>query len=82
MKIYVAWRTDVDPPKRIVGGNINKLIPKLRDCGPGAEFTVALLNVQPTLLDLCKVIESPENFGAEEVTEYAVNDQKQLRKVK
>lgn len=95
MKIYVAFRTDEDPPSRMAEGSFNKLRGRMKGTHDasgkqlkkpidmvGAEFTVAEYNFKPNLTNVCQAIADVADLGAESATSYRVNEQNQLRIVK
>jgi len=82
MKVYVAFRTDVEPTTRIANPSFTKLKGLLKDHDPGAEFTVVLFNFKPNVENLCLAIVDITDIPAESATEYRINPQGQLRVVK
>ena len=80
MKIYVAFRTDVDPPTRTAEGSFNKLKRRLVDT-IGAEYTVATFDIKPDLVSICAAIVDVTTLEADEAAQYKVNERRQLRKV-
>lgn len=82
MKIYVAFRTDVEPPTRMASPSFTKLKEQMKEVGAGSEFTVALYDFKPNVGNVCQAIVDVNEIGADSATEYRVNDQGQLREVK
>jgi hypothetical protein len=82
MKIYVAFRTDVEPPTRIASPSRTKIKEALKGYEAGAEFTVVLFNFKPNAENLCKAIVDVTEIDAEEATSYRINVQGQVREVK
>ena len=81
MKIYVAFRTDVDPPTRLASPSFTKLKKELQQT-KNASYTVALFDIKPNVENLCKAITDVTELEADEATDYIVNAQGHLRKVK
>jgi len=79
MKIYVAYRTDVDPPTKLADGSFTTLRKLMKAEGPGAEFTVALYDFKPSLANLVQAIVDVTELPAESATDYRVNDHGHLR---
>ena len=86
MKIYVAFRTDDDPPEdaalKMASPSFTKLKEQMKEAGGGAEFTVALYDFKPNVGNVCQAIVDVNEIGADSATDYRVNDQGQLREVK
>lgn len=86
MKIYVAFRTDEvedeDIPKRIAKPSFTILKGLMKEAGPGAEFTVALFDIKPSVGNVCQAIVDITELDAESSTDYRINDHGQLREVK
>jgi hypothetical protein len=82
MKIYVAFRTDVEPNTKIASPSFTKLREELKGNDPGAEFTVVLFDFKPNVENLCKAIVDVTEIPADSATEYRINAQGQLREVK
>jgi hypothetical protein len=82
MKIYVAFRTDVDPPTRIANGSFTTIKKLMKEEGSGAEFTLALYDFKPSLVNMCQAIMDVTEIGAESAIDYHVTDKGHLREVK
>ena len=82
MKIYVAFRTDVEPPTRMASPSFTKLKEQMKESDPGSEFTVALFDFKPSVGNVCQAIVDVTEIGAESATDYRVNDHGQLRELK
>lgn len=81
MKLYVAFRTDVDPPTRTARGSFTILKKEMKEAGEGAEFTVVLYDIKPNLENLCQAIEDVTELDADWTADYYIK-QDQLREVK
>jgi len=95
MKIYVAFRTDVEEDVKIAEGSFTKLKARMKGTHDaegkllkkpldmvGAEFTVVEYNFKPNLTNVCQAIMDVTELDANESFEFRVNDQGQLREVK
>lgn len=86
MRIYVAHRTDVDPPTKMASGSISTLRDRMR--GPskkpniGADYTVVEHDIKPDLANLCQAIEDVTEIDAVSALYFHVNDKGHLREVK
>jgi hypothetical protein len=82
MKVYVAFRTDVDPPTRDASPSFTKLKEAMKGAGAGAEFTVVLYDFKPNVANVCQAIMDVTELDADSATDYRINDHGQLREVK
>jgi hypothetical protein len=82
MKVYVSFRTDVEPNTRIASPSFTKIKEALKEHEPGAEFTVVLFDFKPNVENLCKAIVDVTEIQADSATDYKINAQGQLREVK
>jgi hypothetical protein len=95
MRIYVAFRTDEDPPTRMAEGSFNKLRGRMKGTHAangkklkkpismvGAEFTVAEYNFKPNLTNVCQAVADITEMDAESATSYRINEQNHLREIK
>jgi hypothetical protein len=82
MKVYVAFRTDEDPPTKQASPSFTKLKEQMKEAGVGAEFTVVLYDIKPNVENLCKAIVDVTDLDAESATDFRVNEAGQLREVK
>lgn len=80
MKVYVAFRTDVDPPPRLASPSFTKL-KKQMVITKNADYTVALYDIKPNVENLCKAIVDVTDLDAEEAMYFHVNEQGHLRSV-
>lgn len=75
MKLYVSFRSDIEPPTKMASGNFNKLKKRMKDEGEeGAEYTVGLFDIKPNLENLCQAIEDVTQLPADEITEYVIKN--------
>jgi hypothetical protein len=85
MRIYVAFRTDVDPPTKTVRGSfavLKSLMKGEDEPNVGHEYTVVEYDIKPNLANLCQAVEDVTELPAESATYYRVNEQGQLRQLK
>ena len=82
MKVYVSFRTDVEPNTRIASPSFTKIKEALKTHDKGAEFTVVLFDFKPNVENLCKAITDVTEIDAESATSYRINAQGQLRAIK
>lgn len=80
MKIYVAHRTDVDPP-RVVGasGSFTKIKKRMKK---GRTYTVVLHDFKPNLDNICTAIVDVTDLDAEWARDYVVTEAGHVREVK
>ena len=95
MKIYVAFRTDVEPNKKMACGSMTILKGRMKGTHGatgkklkkpidriGAEFTVVLYDFKPNLTNVCQAISNVTELPGTWELEFKINEQNQLREVK
>lgn len=82
MKVYVAFKTDEDPPTRQASPSFTKLKEEMKKADAGSTFTVVLYDFKPNVANVCQAIMDVTELDADSATDYRINDQGQLREVK
>jgi hypothetical protein len=66
MKLYVAFRTDAKPKKKLASGSFTKLKERVKETKlEDSEWTIVLFDVKPNLDNCCQLVENVAKLEGE-----------------